>query len=206
MSRDQWDQPGEMIHIDTRQLARFRRVGIGSGAIAASAARGEPVARSSTSLWMTPPAWPSRREVRCSEYLELLPDVMKATTVGFLARALGWISEQGNHLPSDPQRQRLRLLINNVAQRMRGPGSQADPRQALHAPHQRQGVTVHPHPAGGVGRWDGAPDLGTNATSADRAVWGSRTLAGATRPWVVSGHVRRSSGFGSLNDPVRNHA
>ena len=44
---------------------------------------------------MTPPDWQSNREVSACKYVEVLADEQKATTVGFLARALGWFSEQG---------------------------------------------------------------------------------------------------------------
>jgi len=54
-----------------------------------------PATRRCTSRSTTPPAWPSNREVSCGKHVEILTDEQKATTVGFLARALGWFSEQG---------------------------------------------------------------------------------------------------------------
>jgi hypothetical protein len=59
VQRYQWQTPVDMIHVDTKQLARFERVGHRITGDRREAARGEPAKRRSTSRWMTPHAWPT---------------------------------------------------------------------------------------------------------------------------------------------------
>ena len=84
--RYQWEKPGDMIHVDTKQLARFERVG---HRITGDRRQG-----------CSPGAGYEKVHVAIDDatrlaYVEVLPDEQKATTVGFLARAVGWFSQQG---------------------------------------------------------------------------------------------------------------
>ncbi len=84
--RYQWQRPGEMIHVDTKQLARFRKVGhriTGDRRLGCSPGAGYEKAHVAVD------------DATRLAYVEVLPDEKKATTVGFLARAVGWFSEQG---------------------------------------------------------------------------------------------------------------
>ena len=82
----QWAQPGDMIHVDTKQLARFERIG---HRITGDRRQG-----------CSPGAGYEKAHVAVDDatrlaYVEVLPDEQKATTVGFLVRAVSWFNSQG---------------------------------------------------------------------------------------------------------------
>jgi len=84
--RYQWAQSGDMIHVDTKQLARFERVG---HRITGDRRQG-----------CSPGAGYEKPHVAVDDatrlaYVEVLPDEQKATTVGFLVRAVSWFNSQG---------------------------------------------------------------------------------------------------------------
>jgi len=84
--RYQWAQPGDMIHVDTKQLARFERVGhriTGDRRLGCSHGAGHEKAHVSID------------DATRLAYVELLPDEKQATTVGFLLRAVVWFIGQG---------------------------------------------------------------------------------------------------------------
>jgi hypothetical protein len=86
VQRYQWQQPGDMIHVDTKQLACFQRVG---HRITGDRRQG-----------CSPGAGYEKVHVAVDDatrlaYVEVLPDEQQSTTVGFLVRAVGWFSEQG---------------------------------------------------------------------------------------------------------------
>ena len=102
----QWQSTGDMIHVDTKQLARFKRVGHritvdhrpgssrGAGYEKVHVSRINPLGR------RRPTSLSSDMHVAIDDatrfaYVEVLADEQRATTVGFLARAVGWFSEQG---------------------------------------------------------------------------------------------------------------
>ena len=86
VQRYQWQKPGDMIHVDTKQLACFQRVG---HRITGDRRQG-----------CSPGAGYEKVHVAIDDatrlaYVEVLPDEQQSTTVGFLVRAVGWFSEQG---------------------------------------------------------------------------------------------------------------
>jgi transposase InsO family protein len=86
VQRYQWQRPGDLIHVDTKQLARFERVG---HRITGDRRQGS-----------SPGAGYEKVHVAIDDatrlaYVEVLADEQKATAIGFLARAVGWFSEQG---------------------------------------------------------------------------------------------------------------
>jgi transposase InsO family protein len=86
VQRYQWEKPGDMIHVDTKQLARFKRVGHRiTGDRRQGCSRGAGYEKVHVAI----------DDATRLAYVEVLPDEQKATTVGFLARAVGWFSEQG---------------------------------------------------------------------------------------------------------------
>jgi transposase InsO family protein len=86
VQRYQWEKPGDMIHVDTKQLARFERVGHRiTGDRRQGCSRGAGYEKVHVAV----------DDATRLAYVEVLPDEQKATTVGFLARAVGWFSEQG---------------------------------------------------------------------------------------------------------------
>jgi hypothetical protein len=75
-----------MIHVDTRQPARFEWVShrmIGGRRYGCS--RGPALRRS---MWLA-------MMLTRLPYVEVLLDKQKATTIGYLIRAVGWFSQQG---------------------------------------------------------------------------------------------------------------
>jgi transposase InsO family protein len=86
VQRYQWEKPGDMIHVDTKQLARFERVGHRiTGDRRQGCSRGAGYEMVHVAI----------DDATRLAYVEVLPDEQKATTVGFLARAVGWFSQQG---------------------------------------------------------------------------------------------------------------
>ena len=86
VQRYQWEKPGDMIHVDTKQLARFERVGHRiTGDRRQGCSRGAGYEKVHVAI----------DDATRLAYVEVLPDEQKATTVGFLARAVGWFSQQG---------------------------------------------------------------------------------------------------------------
>jgi transposase InsO family protein len=84
--RYQWAHLGDMIHVDTKQLARFERVGhriTGDRRKGCSPGAGYVKAHMAVD------------DATRLAYVEVLPDEQKATTVGFLVRAVGWFNSQG---------------------------------------------------------------------------------------------------------------
>jgi len=84
--RYQWAQPGDMIHVDIKQLARFDRVGhriTGDRRLGRSAGAGYEKAHVAID------------DATRLAYAEVLPDEKEATRVGFLIRAMAWFGRQG---------------------------------------------------------------------------------------------------------------
>jgi transposase len=81
-----WEQPGDMTHVDTKQLARFERVGHRiTGDRRPGCSRGVGYEKVHV----------ANDDATRLAYVEVLAGEMRATTVGFLARAVGWFCEQG---------------------------------------------------------------------------------------------------------------
>ena len=75
-----------MIHVDTKQLARFERVGHRiTGDRRQGSSRGAGYEKVHVAI----------DDATRLAYVEVLADEQRSTTVGSLARALGWFSEQG---------------------------------------------------------------------------------------------------------------
>ena len=74
-----------MIHVDTKQLARFERVGHRiTGDRRQGSSRGAGYEKEQVAI----------DDATRLAYVEVLPDEQKAITVGFQARAVGWLSQQ----------------------------------------------------------------------------------------------------------------
>jgi len=84
--RYQWGQPGDMIHVDIKQLARFARVGhriTGDRRLGRSSGEGYEKAHIAID------------DATRLDYAEVLPDEKQTTTVGFLIRAVALFGSQG---------------------------------------------------------------------------------------------------------------
>ncbi len=84
--RSQWERHGDMIHVDTKQLARFERVG---HRITGDSRQGRSRRAGYEKVHV------AIDDATRLAYVEVLADEQEATTIGFLARAIGWVSEQG---------------------------------------------------------------------------------------------------------------
>ncbi len=134
MQRYQWEQPGDMIHVDIKQLARFNRVG--------HRITGDPRKGSSHGAGDEKVHVAVGDATRLS-YVEVLTEGKRPTTVGFLSRAVAWFNGQGIDC--------RRALSDNgsaykshgwrIAAQAMGIYSQED--QALHPSDQRQGRAIH---------------------------------------------------------------
>jgi transposase InsO family protein len=174
--RYQWERPGDMIHFDTKQLARFERVGHRiTGDRRQGSSRGAGYEKVHVAI---------DDSTRLAN-VEVLADEQKATTIGFLARAVGWFSEQGITC--------RRILSDNGSAYRSG-----DWRKACRAldlrPIRTKPYTPQPmaRPSGSSRRsWrNGLTPSPTrhqrNATAGYPAIWGSITATGATWPSVAS--------------------
>jgi hypothetical protein len=84
--RYRWQQAGEMIHVSTKQLPRLQRVGHRiTGDRRLGCMRGAGYEKAHVAV----------DDATRLAYVEVLLDKKKATTVGILARAVDWFSEQG---------------------------------------------------------------------------------------------------------------
>ncbi len=86
VQRCQWERPGDMIHVETKQLARFERVGRRiTGDRRLGCSRGAGYAKVHVAI----------DDATRIAYVEVFADEQKPATIGFQARAVGWFSEQG---------------------------------------------------------------------------------------------------------------
>ncbi len=84
--RYQWAQPGDMIHVDIKQLARFKRVGHRiTGDRRLGSSRGAGCEKAHVAV----------DDATRMAYVEVLPDEKPETTVGFLLRAMAWFNGHG---------------------------------------------------------------------------------------------------------------
>ena len=86
LHRHHCEKPGDLVHVDTNQLARFERVGHRiTGDLRQGLSRGAGYEKVHVAI----------EDVTRLAYVEVLADEQMAMIFGFLARALGWFSQQG---------------------------------------------------------------------------------------------------------------
>jgi hypothetical protein len=203
VQRYQWEKPGDMIHVDTKQLARFERVGHRiTGDRRQGTSRGAGYEKVHVAV----------DDATRLAYVEVLPDEQKATTVGFLARAVGWFSQQGITC--------RRVLSDNGSAYRSGAWRKAcralDLRPIRTKPYtprtngkaERYGLrptssTSRPSAESGPMGWRSRPPR--NGSAGCLAIWGSITNAGATWPLVASVLSSAWPRY-SLNDLVGKHS
>jgi len=123
----QWAQPGDMIHVDTKQHVRFERVG---HRITGDRREG-----------CSPEGCRDKAQVgdiTRLAYVEVLPDEQKAMTVGCLVWAVSWFTSQKHNLPRGSLRRRQSLRLQAVAAGLHGSGPESQTHQGLHAADQLQ--------------------------------------------------------------------
>jgi hypothetical protein len=83
--RYQWAQPGDMIHVDNKQLARFERIGhLITGDRRQGCSRGAGYEKAHVAV----------DDATRLAYVEVLPVEQKITTVGLLVRSVSWINSK----------------------------------------------------------------------------------------------------------------
>ncbi|QNI63596.1 transposase [Synechococcus sp. A15-44] len=150
VQRYEREHPGDLIHIDVKKLARFRKVG---HRITGNRRQGRSAGVGYDRVHV------AIDDATRLAYVEVLADEQQATAIGFLSRAVAWFNGHGMELPPSDVGQRSRIPLTQLCQGLQSPWPQAHPHQALHAPHQRQSRTVHPDPLQGMGLCDGLPEL-----------------------------------------------
>jgi len=193
-----------MIHVDTKQLARFERIGHRiTGDRRLGSSRGAGYEKAHVAI---------DDATRLAD-AEVLPDEKQATTVGFLLRAVAWfdtqgitckrvLSDNGSAFRSKPWREAcIALSLTPKRTRPYTPRTNGKaeryglrPTASTSRPCWLNGLTpCHSRPQG-------------NGTSGCRAIWRSITAAGATWPWRAALPFSSSAGYGLLNDLVRKHS
>ena len=194
-----------MIHVDTKQLARFARVGhriTGDRCQCQGSSRGAGYEKAHVAI----------DDVTRLAYVEVLPDEKQATTMGFLLRAVAWfegqgisgrrvISDNGSAYRSKPWREACSTL-GLIPKRTRP-----------YSPHtnskaERYGLrptlsTSRFYWRSGRTRWPSRPQL--SGIAGCLAIWRPITAAGVIWPWLAAPPFSSSNCCGLLNDLVRKH-
>ena len=84
--RYEWERPGDLIHIDIKSLARFRRVG---HRITGDRQKGRSYGVGYDKVHV------AVDDATRLAYVEVLADEQQPTVIGFLSRAVGWFNSQG---------------------------------------------------------------------------------------------------------------
>ncbi len=162
VQRYEWERPGDLIHIDGKSLARFRRVG---HRITGNRQQGRSCGVGYDKVHV------ALDDATRLAYVEVLADEQMPTVIGFLARAVAWFNGQGIDCRRVMSENGPAYVFKAFAKACRTLGAAAYPHQALHAKNERQGGTVHPDPLPGMGLRHAVPELrGTQPLAASLPV------------------------------------
>jgi transposase InsO family protein len=184
-----------MIHVATKQLARFERVGHRiTGDRRLGSSRGAGYEKAHVAI----------DDATRLAYVEVLPDEKQATTVGFLLRAVAWFDAQGITC--------RRFLSDNSSAYRSKPWREACSALGL-TPKRTRPYT--PRTNGKAERfiktllteWAYSMAFQTqpSETTGYRVIWRSITAAGVTWPWPAAPPFSSSDCCGLLNDLMRKH-
>jgi hypothetical protein len=147
-------RPGELIHIDVKELGRihdgaghrFRQTRPAEGRWQPQGRRRGP----------PQPRWLEYVHVCIDDatrlaYVEVLTDEKALTAVGFLRRAVSHFRQLRHHRRAADHRQRLGLPLDRARDRMPHAQDPSPPDSPLPVSNQRQGRAVHPHHARRLG-------------------------------------------------------
>jgi hypothetical protein len=126
VQRYEWYGPGDLIHIDIKTLARFRKVG---HRITGDHQRGRSYGVGYDNVHV------AVDDTTQLAYFEVLADEQKPTLIGFVNRALTWFIKPGSRVPSDDVGQWARLYLTRICQVVQGSLPQGHSNQAVHAPY-----------------------------------------------------------------------
>jgi transposase len=176
--------PGELIHLDIKTLGRFSKPG--------KRVRGQgPGRRSAGAGWEA--VHVAVDDTSRLAYVEVLPNQTAAVTVGFLERAIAWFAAHGVVVKELLTGQRLGLRLTAVGRRLRPARPGPHPDQALPAPHQRQGRTLHPDHAPRVGLRPELPQQHRPSTATATMATPLQPHAAARQPRSQAAHQRPRS-------------
>jgi transposase InsO family protein len=86
VQRYEWERPGDLIHVDVKSLARFRKVG---HRITGDRQQGRSYGVGYDKVHV------AVDDATRLAYVEVLADEQKPTVIGFLSRAVAWFNDQG---------------------------------------------------------------------------------------------------------------
>ena len=86
VQRYEWERPGDLIHVDVKTLARFRKVG---HRITGNRQQGRSYGVGYDKVHV------AVDDATRLAYVEVLADEQKPTVIGFLSRAIAWFNSQG---------------------------------------------------------------------------------------------------------------
>ena len=165
--RDEREQPGGLIHIDSKKLGRIDGIGhrITGDRRGQSSRRGRGEGLGWEALHV------AIDDASRLAYTEILPDEKKTSATAFLERALGFFERHGikvERVMTD-NGSAYKSWLFRKALANRGHPPQAN--QAIHATHQRQGRTLHPDIPARMALRPTLPELGpANRSYAGMAV------------------------------------
>lgn len=125
---------GELIHLDTKKLARIERVGHRIHGDRRQTVEGA--------------GWEYLHvcidDASRVAYAEVLADEKGVTCTGFVRRAVAWFKERGIPVQRVMPDNGGRVPLEDVPSPRPKPGAPAPSYAPLHAPHEREGRTLHP--------------------------------------------------------------
>jgi hypothetical protein len=169
--------PGELLHVDTKPLGRFGRVG--------HRITGDRRGRARGIGWEY--AHVCVDDASRLAYAEILPNEHPGTACGFLRRAVAWLRGAGvtvQRVMSDngnPYRSHAFAALSTA-------GPPASAHTPVHAPHEWEGRALHPDAVAPVGLWPGLPHLAPSPRCRDGC-----TTTMSIDPMRVSGIGPRSA-------------
>ena len=151
MQRYQWEKPGDMIHVDTKQLARFERVCPTTIWLRGAGYEKVHVAIDDATRWpMSRCFRTSRRQRLSASWLGLSAgSASRASPAGASSRTTGLlIDQESGARPARPS------ISERSAQSRTSPSLTARPSGMASG-----GLRLYPDPLPGMGLWPALPDL-----------------------------------------------
>jgi len=137
--------PGELVHVDIKQLGRISKRGAGHRVVGSRKSQitprkhdGRRIARSTGFEYVHVMVDDHTRLA----YAEVLPTLTAGDAVGFLRRAVAWFAERGGRHPLGDVGQRLGLCRTCSPKGARRAGLEAPAHPALPPANQRQGLCL----------------------------------------------------------------
>jgi transposase len=170
-NRYQRRRPGELVHLDIKQLGRFERPGH------RVTGRKAPLRRTHRAGWEY--VHVAVDDHSRLAYVEVLPDQRSQSAIEFLERMLSWFRTRGRRVREVMTDNGSCYIAHNLHRGVPHPRAAPHQNPTASAPHQRQSGTIHPDPAPRMG-------LGSRLSHQPSPRPGTDTLA--RRPHSALGH------------------